>query len=71
MTSENKSTRRGRRGVGKGKGSDLLQHDVAAMIGDADTLYPEDREELARQIIVVVRERVLMEIESYARTHVR
>lgn len=41
------------------------------MIGDADTLYREDREALAKQIIVVVRERVLEEIASYARKNIR
>lgn len=51
--------------------SRILRDDVASMIGDADTLYEDDRRQLAHEIITVVRERVLREIESYARENVR
>ena len=49
----------------------LLQADVAAMIGDAELLDKGDRERLAHDIIVVVRERVLRELASYARENIR
>lgn len=45
----------------------LLQEDVTAMIADNDTDSPT----LAHDIIVVVRERVLREIQSYARENIR
>lgn len=65
------STRRRRSRVRKAAESDLLQKDVAAMIGDADTLYEEERQQLAHDIIVVVRERVLNELATYARENIR
>lgn len=46
----------------------LLSEDVAAMIGDAEVQYEEDRVELAKDIITVVREAVLQEIESQVRS---
>lgn len=52
----------------------LLQRDVAAMLRD----YPDDLSygteasmELAHDLIVVIRERVLRELESYARENIR
>lgn len=53
---------------------DLLQEDVAAMIRDRVSSHdrPETiADELAHDIIVVVRERVLRQIESYARENIR
>lgn len=50
---------------------DLLQHDVAAMILDALQEGDADRDKLAHDIIVVVRERVLRELSTYARETIR
>lgn len=51
----------------------MLRKDVANMIRDTAQEYdaPDSPEELAHDIIVVVRERVLREIETYARENVR
>lgn len=69
----NTPTRRGQRGVRRASQSNLLQADVAAMIRDTAQEYdrPGSAEELAHDIIVVVRERVLREIGTYARENVR
>jgi hypothetical protein len=48
-----------------------LLEDVEAMIADRDTLYREDRRELAHDIITVVRERILEEIGSLVRERTR
>jgi hypothetical protein len=65
-------TRRGRRGVAKrASESDLLLKDVAAMISETERVIGREAEELAHDIIVVVRERTLREIESYARENIR
>lgn len=52
-------------------GDRLLQRDVAAMITETGRFLEHESDELARDIIVVVRERVLKEIESYAREQIR
>jgi len=65
------TTRRGRRRVRRASESDLLQKDVAAMISESERIIGLEADELAHDIIVVVRERVLREIESYARENVR
>lgn len=49
----------------------LLQQDVAAMISETDRVVGREAEELAHDIIVVVRERVLREIAGYARENIR
>jgi hypothetical protein len=54
--------------------SRLLCDDVAAMIRETERRWPSDSGTiygLAQDVIVVVRERVLQEIESYARENVR
>lgn len=49
-----------------------LQNDVADLLHDAvGVLSPQERGQLAHEIITIVRERVLREIESYARQNVR
>lgn len=55
------------------KKTDLLKEDVASMIRDTMQDYdrPTIAEDLAADIIVVVRERVLREIQSYARKNIR
>lgn len=64
-----------RRPVRRATESDLLAKDVAAMIRDnRDNIggwVSTSDEELARDIIVVVRERVLRELETYARENIR
>jgi hypothetical protein len=56
--------------------SRMLQEDIAALIRDA-VVSPyhqpskEDALDLAQQITTMVRERVLREIESYARENIR
>lgn len=51
----------------------LLCKDVASMIRDTRQDYdaPDSPEQLAHDVIVIVRERVLREIESYARQSIR
>lgn len=52
----------------------LLRQDVAAMIREYPNEVSADQEaaeELAGDIVTVVRERVLREIESYARENIR
>lgn len=56
--------------VKKASESGLLQKDVASMLGDPKATE-EERLQLARHIICVVRERVLREVESYARQNIR
>lgn len=51
--------------------SKLLQDDVSAMISDSRRIIGREADELARDIIVVVRERVLAELSSYARENIR
>jgi len=52
--------------------SKLLQEDVAQMIRDREKHYtPAEDMELARDIIVVVRERILREISSLVRENLR
>lgn len=51
----------------------VLQRDIASMVREAKTLRATESEclQLAHDIIVVVRERVLREIETYARQNIR
>jgi hypothetical protein len=49
----------------------LLQGDVAAMISESERIIGREAEELAHDIIVVVRERVLTELSTYARENIR
>jgi hypothetical protein len=48
-----------------------LRDDVAAMIEDHEILDDGSTLALAQQIVTVVRERVLQEVQSYARENVR
>lgn len=71
MRTTNRSTRRSRRN----DADSLLKNDVAAMIRDARETgavgVGVGDEELAHDIVTVVRERVLREIESLARENIR
>lgn len=51
----------------------LLREDVAAMIRDTRQDYdrPESAEELAKDIITMVRERTLREIQNYTRNNLK
>lgn len=51
----------------------LLREDVASMITDWALDHPDkvSAAEVAKDIVTVVRERVLQEIESYARQNIR
>jgi hypothetical protein len=49
--------------------ADLLKDDVAAMIRESRGVIHEG--ELAANIITVVRERVLQEVQTYARENIR
>lgn len=65
MSGQVKRTRR------PGQRVDLLQEDVAAMISESQRIIGREAEELAHDIIVVVRERVLRQLASYARENIR
>lgn len=62
------AVKRHSRRADKGK---VLQQDVAALIQDTQRIIGVEADELAHDIIIVVRERVLREIESYARENIR
>lgn len=51
--------------------SKQLQEDVAAMISDTGRVIGVEADELARDIVTVVRERVLRDIASIARKEIR
>jgi hypothetical protein len=55
----------------KANESRMLQEDVAAMVRDHKIGRHGTEMEVAHDIIVVVRERVLRELESYARENIR
>lgn len=53
------------------KPTNFLREDVARMIAEDLDVMPHMLDNLADAIIVVVRERVLREIQSYARQNIR
>lgn len=69
------STTRTPRRTRKASESRLLQEDVAAMVRDqreGRNMHQNSTDlELAHDIVLVVRERVLQEIQSYARENIR
>ncbi len=70
MSPVTRPTPRSRR-IRKATESDLLRNDVSAMISETGRVIGREADELAHDIIVVVRERVLRELEAYARENIR